>query len=427
MLFAGRKVEVLVADGEGRKDEATHRMSGRARDNRLVHFAPAGAAPRPGDVVTTVVTRGAPNYLLADGPPLTVRRTRGGDAWAARRAGSRPGRLAVSRAGRTRRSRPGAAGHARARPACLTVLVAAAVCPHPPLLVPAAMGAAGDSSRDHGGSGRPGPVTSSVIMESGDDARIPELRAACAAAVAGLAAARPGLMVIVGRADRTAVYESTAAGSLRDFGVPFSTGAGPPVLPLSLTVGVWLVRRFAAVPADGTGPRPWRPPLSPPLSSPSSPSPPWQLRLQAVAADMPTADCLRLGAELAALAPRVALLAMGDASARKAAGVHGAADLAAEGYDAEVRAAFAAADPGRLARLDAALDSELMVAGRAAWQVLAGAAGAAAGDGAAAGNGRRRLPAARADPFRGRAARRHLPGRLVGELTGARTGPWLAP
>jgi len=88
LLFAGREVEVLVADGEGRKDEATHRMSGRARDNRLVHFAPAGAAPRPGDIVTTVVTRGAPHYLLADGPPLTVRRTRGGDAWQVRRDGS---------------------------------------------------------------------------------------------------------------------------------------------------------------------------------------------------------------------------------------------------------------------------------------------------------------------------------------------------
>jgi hypothetical protein len=157
-------------------------------------------------------------------------------------------------------------------------------------------------------------------MESGDDAAISELRAACAAAVAGLAAARPGLMVIVGRADRTAVYESTAAGSLRDFGVPFSTGAGPPVLPLSLTVGVWLVRRFAAMAADGTGPRPSRPPLSPPSPLPPSSSSPWRLRLQAVAADLPTADCLRLGAELAALAPRVALLAMGDASARKAAG-----------------------------------------------------------------------------------------------------------
>ncbi len=88
--FAGREVEVLVADGEGRKDEATRRMSGRARDNRLVHFVPAGTSPRPGDVVTTVVTRGAPHYLLADGEPLAVRRTRGGDAWAASRAGLAP-------------------------------------------------------------------------------------------------------------------------------------------------------------------------------------------------------------------------------------------------------------------------------------------------------------------------------------------------
>ncbi len=83
----GQAVEVLVADGEGRKDEATRRMSGRAKDNRLVHFTPSGdAAPRPGDVVTTVVTSAAPHYLIADGVPLAVRRTRGGDAWEARRA-----------------------------------------------------------------------------------------------------------------------------------------------------------------------------------------------------------------------------------------------------------------------------------------------------------------------------------------------------
>jgi tRNA-2-methylthio-N6-dimethylallyladenosine synthase len=118
-----RQVEVLVADGEGRKDQATHRMSGRARDNRLVHFAPAGpgpmpaggvpsaaqgrhwdgtgsadatplenmrqtggAPPRPGDVVITTVTRAAPHYLIADDAPLTVRRTRGGDAWEIRRS-----------------------------------------------------------------------------------------------------------------------------------------------------------------------------------------------------------------------------------------------------------------------------------------------------------------------------------------------------
>jgi tRNA-2-methylthio-N6-dimethylallyladenosine synthase len=85
--LVGREVEVLVAEGEGRKDSATHRESGRARDNRLVHFAPSQTRPRPGDVVTTVVTKAAPHYLIADEPPLTVRRTRGGDAWQARKDG----------------------------------------------------------------------------------------------------------------------------------------------------------------------------------------------------------------------------------------------------------------------------------------------------------------------------------------------------
>ena len=88
--FTGRRVEVLVAEGEGRKDGATHRLSGRARDNRLVHFAPGDTGPRPGDLVTTVVTRAAPHYLVADGAPLAVRRTRGGDAWQARRDGVVP-------------------------------------------------------------------------------------------------------------------------------------------------------------------------------------------------------------------------------------------------------------------------------------------------------------------------------------------------
>ena len=88
-------------------------MSGRARDNRLVHFtphaaphhherdetrvslrsiavnpgihhaAPAAGAPRPGDVVTVTVTRAAPHYLLSDAAPLSLRRTRAGDAWEA--------------------------------------------------------------------------------------------------------------------------------------------------------------------------------------------------------------------------------------------------------------------------------------------------------------------------------------------------------
>ena len=75
---------MLVAEGEGRKDAATHRMSGRARDNRLVHFTPQDTTPRPGNVVTVTITRAAPNYLVADGPPRAVRRTRAGDAWESR-------------------------------------------------------------------------------------------------------------------------------------------------------------------------------------------------------------------------------------------------------------------------------------------------------------------------------------------------------
>ena len=38
-------------------------------------------------MVTTVVTQAAPHYLIADGAPLAVRRTRGGDAWQARKDG----------------------------------------------------------------------------------------------------------------------------------------------------------------------------------------------------------------------------------------------------------------------------------------------------------------------------------------------------
>ncbi|WP_093183147.1 tRNA (N6-isopentenyl adenosine(37)-C2)-methylthiotransferase MiaB [Sanguibacter gelidistatuariae] len=126
----GRTVEVLITDGAGRKDGATHRLTGRAADNRLVHLAlpahltstlgrddvaggdrsggdlPDAVAagdprladrlddqlPRPGDVVTVQVTHSAPYHLVADsalsaGPAqavYAVRRTRSGDAWVQR-------------------------------------------------------------------------------------------------------------------------------------------------------------------------------------------------------------------------------------------------------------------------------------------------------------------------------------------------------
>jgi tRNA-2-methylthio-N6-dimethylallyladenosine synthase len=79
----GRAVELLVATGEGRKDASTARMSGRARDGRLVHFLPGDNEIRPGDIVTTTVTGAAPHHLIADAAITEHRRTRAGDAHAA--------------------------------------------------------------------------------------------------------------------------------------------------------------------------------------------------------------------------------------------------------------------------------------------------------------------------------------------------------
>ncbi|SCX59890.1 tRNA-i(6)A37 thiotransferase enzyme MiaB [Klenkia marina] len=77
--LVGTRVELLVAAGEGSKDADRGRMSGRARDGRLVHF---GSVPgvRPGDVVETVVTEAKPHFLIADAGLLSHRRTRAGDA-----------------------------------------------------------------------------------------------------------------------------------------------------------------------------------------------------------------------------------------------------------------------------------------------------------------------------------------------------------
>lgn len=79
----GQEVELLVQEGGGRKNDATERMSGRARDGRLVHFAPIGSPDpiRPGDVVHVTLTDAKPHYLIADAGVLNHRRTRAGDMW----------------------------------------------------------------------------------------------------------------------------------------------------------------------------------------------------------------------------------------------------------------------------------------------------------------------------------------------------------
>lgn len=85
--LVGQVAELLVATGEGRKDSRTARMTGRARDGRLVHFTAGDQQVRPGDVITAVVTDAAPHHLIADAGILTHRRTRAGDAYASGRKG----------------------------------------------------------------------------------------------------------------------------------------------------------------------------------------------------------------------------------------------------------------------------------------------------------------------------------------------------
>ncbi|NNN32804.1 hypothetical protein HLK59_21040 [Streptomyces sp. S3(2020)] len=227
------------------------------------------------------------------------------------------------------------------------MLVAAAVCPCPPLLVPeVAAGAA------------------------------PELdaaRTACTDALGVLAAARPDLLVVLGPAERSGrgTHPEGTAGSFRGFGVeldvrlgagmipsapgadtiPSAPGAGAAsgrVLPPSLAVAAWLLERtgWADAPIEGLG-------VGEPLAA---------------------ERCTEVGREIAARAERVALLVMGDASACRTLKSPGYLDERAAPFDAEVARALGAADVAALEALDAELAYELKVSGRAPWQVLAGAA-----------------------------------------------------
>jgi hypothetical protein len=228
------------------------------------------------------------------------------------------------------------------------MLVAAAVCPCPPLLVPdVAAGAA------------------------------PELdaaRAACTDAVGVLAAARPDRLVVVGPAERSGRgrHPEGARGSFRGFGVDLEVrlggngpGAGVPeglagperselaepserALPFSLAVAAWLLHRtdWSDAPVEGLG-------VGEPLAA---------------------ERCIQVGEEIGARAERVALLVMGDASACRTLKAPGYLDERAEAFDAEVARALGAADVAALKALDAELAYELKASGRASWQVLAGAA-----------------------------------------------------
>src|SRR5262249_37039815 len=108
------------------------------------------------------------------------------------------------------------------------MLIAGAVCPHPPLLIPAALGAAADDP----------------------PAELRKLADATALAVGGLLAARPDLIAVGGGGTADREYGPAAAGSLRGFGVPATVGQGKPVLPVPLTVGRWLLERARVLGPD---------------------------------------------------------------------------------------------------------------------------------------------------------------------------------
>ena len=203
-------------------------------------------------------------------------------------------------------------------------VVAAAVCPHPPLLVPE--------------------------LAAGAAAELDDLRAACSVVVQALAAAGPEALVLVGSGVGTGErYEGTPGGSFAGYGAPqVRVGGGPDAgLPLSLLIGAWLVERSAAARLPRTS--------------------------ITVAADASPAACRDLGAELGGDPRRLALLVMGDGSARRSEHAPLHLHPRAEVFDEAVAFALARADAETLAALDPGLAAELGAAGRGPWQVLAAA------------------------------------------------------
>ena len=183
---------------------------------------------------------------------------------------------------------------------------------------------------------------------------LPELRDACARAVAELVRADPEVIVVVGPAAETAEWDPESRPDLSPYAPALGPG-GRAGLPLSLGLGALLLDQ-----AGYTGRR----------------------VLQAVSGHEPARACTALGAQWAATATGVgagatAMLAMGDGSARRSTAAPGYLDERAVPFDTAVEDAVRAGDLAALAGVDPALARDLMATGRPAWQVLAGALGPA--------------------------------------------------
>ena len=69
--FEGRDVEVMVTGASGKKDAATHRVTGREKTGVLVHVGVPEGEPMPqvGDFVTATITHAGRHNLIADPDP----------------------------------------------------------------------------------------------------------------------------------------------------------------------------------------------------------------------------------------------------------------------------------------------------------------------------------------------------------------------
>jgi hypothetical protein len=190
-------------------------------------------------------------------------------------------------------------------------------------------------------------------IAAGAAAETADLRTAALDAVRALVQAEPDAVVVVGTGPAEGTARPGETGTLAGFGldVTIALGDGPapsePRLPLSLTLGAWLLREVGY-----TGGAHGR----------------------VVSAASPPDDLAALGERMAAWPGRTAMLVMGDGTACLSEKAPGYLDPRAAAFDAEVASALADADADALLALDPTLSAELLAAGRPVWQVLAGAA-----------------------------------------------------
>jgi len=165
-------------------------------------------------------------------------------------------------------------------------------------------------------------------LASGAASELDGVRAAALASVTGLVSMAPDRIVVIGTGTLQEPVDESAGGTLAGHGVDVRAGGDDVLLPLSLTIGAWLLDQ-----AGWDGPRTYT--------------------TTSVATD-----------------DRLALLVMAGGSARRSLKAPGYLDERAEARDAAIGAALAGGDADALASLDVHLGDELLAPGTRALVVL---------------------------------------------------------